>query len=59
MNLLPIPARDGGRIFTILIEMISGKKLPAKVEEWINAVGLFLLLGLSFVILIKDIIQLV
>ena len=59
MNLLPIPALDGGRIFTILIEMISGKKLPAKVEEWINAVGLFLLLGLSFVILIKDIIQLV
>ena len=59
MNLLPIPALDGGRIFTILIEMISGKKLPAKVEKWINAVGLFLLLGLSFVILIKDIIQLV
>ncbi len=59
MNLLPIPALDGGRIFTILIEMISGKKLPSKVEEWINAVGLFLLLGLSFIILIKDIIQLV
>ena len=58
MNLLPIPALDGGRIFTLLIEMISGKKLPAKVEEWINAVGLFLLLGLSFVVLIKDIFQL-
>ena len=59
MNLLPIPALDGGRIFTILIEMISGKKLPTKVEEWINAVGLSLLLGLSFLILIKDIIQLI
>ena len=58
MNLLPIPALDGGRIFTILIEMVSGKKLPAKVEEWINAVGLFLLLGLSFVVLVKDIFQL-
>ena len=59
MNLLPIPALDGGRIFTLLIEMISGKKLPAKVEEWINAVGLCLLLGLSFVVLIKDIFQLI
>ena len=58
MNLLPIPALDGGRIFTLLIEMISGKKLPAKVEEMINAIGLFLLLGLSFVVLIKDIFQL-
>ncbi len=59
MNLLPIPALDGGRIFTILIEMITGKKLPAKVEGMINAIGLSLLLGLSFIVLIKDIIQLV
>lgn len=59
MNLLPIPALDGGRILTILIEMITGKKLPAKVEEMINAIGLFLLLGLSFVVMIKDIFQLI
>ena len=59
MNLLPIPALDGGRIFTILIEMISGKKLPPKVEGMINAIGLSLLLGLSFVVLIKDIFQLI
>lgn len=59
MNLLPIPALDGGRIFTILIEMITGKKLPPKVEEMVNAIGLFLLLGLSFVVLIKDIFQLI
>jgi len=59
MNLLPIPALDGGRIFTLLIEMITRKKLPAKVEETINAVGLALLLGLSFIVLIKDIVQLI
>lgn len=59
MNLLPIPALDGGRILTILIEMITGKKLPAKVEGMINAIGLSLLLGLSFIVLIKDIIQLI
>ncbi len=59
MNLLPIPALDGGRLLTILIEMITRKKLPPKVEGWINGVGLVLLLGLSLIIMIKDIIQLI
>ena len=57
MNLLPLPALDGGRLLTIAIEMITRKKLPTKVEGIVNAVGLILLLGLSFVILIKDIVQ--
>ena len=57
MNLLPIPALDGGRLLTITIEMITRKRLPTKVEGIINAVGLILLLGLSVVILIKDVIQ--
>ena len=59
MNLLPIPALDGGRLITILIEMITRKKIPIKVEGIINAVGLVLLLGLSFVIMIKDVFQLI
>ena len=59
MNLLPIPALDGGRLLTLLIEMITRKKLPVKVEGTINAIGLLLLLGLSFVIMIKDIVQLI
>ncbi len=59
MNLLPIPALDGGRLITILIEMITRKRLPARVEGIINAVGLVLLLGLSFVIMIKDVVQLI
>ena len=58
MNLLPIPALDGGRMVMILIEMITRKKLPTNVEATINAVGLAVLLGLSFIILIKDIIAL-
>jgi len=55
MNLLPIPALDGGRLLVLLIEMISRRRLPAKLEGTINAVGLLLLLGLSFVILVKDV----
>jgi regulator of sigma E protease len=57
MNLLPLPALDGGRLLTLLVEMVTRKKLPTKVEGMINAIGLVLLLGLSFVILIKDIVQ--
>lgn len=59
MNLLPIPALDGGRLITIIIEMISGQKLPPKLENIINAVGLILLLTLSVVIMFKDVFQLI
>lgn len=59
MNLLPIPALDGGRLITLLVEMITKKKLPTKVEGIINAVGLMALLALSFVIMIKDVIQII
>lgn len=58
MNLLPIPALDGGRLITIIFEMITKKKVPAKVEGMINGIGLLLLLGLSVIIMIKDVIQL-
>jgi len=59
MNLLPIPALDGGRLVTILIEMITRKKLPRKVEGMINTVGLMALLLLSFVVMVKDVIKLI
>ena len=58
MNLLPIPALDGGRLITILFEMITRKRVPPKIEGIINAVGLSLLLLLSFFVMIKDIVQL-
>ena len=59
MNLLPIPALDGGRLLAILVEMISGKRLPAKVEGMINGIGLILLLMLSAIVLVKDVFQLI
>ena len=58
MNLLPLPALDGGRTVMILVEMITKKKLPSNVEATINAVGLALLLGLSMIVMIKDVIGL-
>ena len=59
MNLLPIPALDGGRMLTLLFEMISGKKIPTKIEGIINTVGLALLLLLTAVVMVKDVIQLI
>ena len=58
MNLLPIPALDGGRLVTLIIEMITRKRIPKKVEGMINGIGLVVLLGLSAVIMVKDIFQL-
>ena len=59
MNLLPIPALDGGRMLTLLFEMISGRKIPTKIEGIINTVGLALLLLLTAVVMVKDVIQLI
>ena len=59
MNLLPIPALDGGRLITTLGEIVTRKRIPKKVEGMINTVGLIALLLLSAVILVKDVIKLI
>ena len=59
MNMLPIPALDGGRVLglllTVAIEKITRKKLDAKYEGYIHGIGMVLLLALMGVILFKDI----
>ena len=44
MNLLPIPALDGGRLFIYLIEVIRGKKMDPEKEGIINFIGFVLLM---------------
>ena len=62
MNMLPIPALDGGRIFlllvTLIVEAATGKKLDPKYEAWIHAGGMALLLTLMAVIMFNDIFKL-
>jgi len=58
MNLLPIPALDGGRILFFLIEAITRKKLPQKVEGIIHMIGFALLMILMVVVFSNDIIKL-
>lgn len=55
INVLPIPALDGGRLFFILIELVTGKKVPQKYESVAHAVGLAFLLGLILLITFFDI----
>ena len=58
INLLPIPAVDGGRILFLIIEVIRGKKLNPKIEGYVNLVGFALLMLLMFVITVKDVLNL-
>ncbi len=58
-NLIPFPALDGGRILTLLIEMIIRKPLNRKIEGLINYVGLIILFALMIVITGKDVIHLI
>jgi regulator of sigma E protease len=59
MNLLPIPALDGGRVVALLItaaiEKVIGRKIDSKYEGYIHGAGMILLLGLMAVIMFKDI----
>ena len=59
MNLLPIPALDGGKIFFLLINQVSlllfGKKIPAKFENYIHVAGFILLMLLMAVVMFQDV----
>ena len=59
MNLLPIPALDGGRavclLITTVVEAITKKKINPKYEGYLHGAGMILLLGLMAVIMFKDI----
>jgi regulator of sigma E protease len=55
MNLLPIPALDGGRAAFVVLELIRGKKVSPRLEGALHKVGFMLLFGLLILITIKDI----
>lgn len=59
MNLLPLPALDGGRLLFILIEMIRRKPIPAKYEGLVHTIGFVILFGLIILITFNDILNLI
>jgi len=56
-NVLPIPGLDGGRLFFIIIEAVTRRKLNPKFESYANAIGMALLIGLIILVTFKDILQ--
>ncbi len=63
MNMLPIPALDGGRVFLLLItwmiESLTRKKLDPKYEGYIHATGMILLLALMAFVMFNDVLRIV
>lgn len=57
-NILPIPALDGGRLFFILIEAATGRRVPQKFESYIHTIGMALLLTFIAFITLQDIARL-
>lgn len=55
MNVLPIPALDGGRLFVMMVARILGKPLTEKVESLVYGIGFAVLIGLIVLITIVDV----
>lgn len=54
INILPLPALDGGQLVFLLIEGLLGKPLPNRLQEGVMQTGLVLLLGLGIILIIRD-----
>lgn len=57
VNLLPIPALDGGRLLFIIIEWVRGKPVPPEKEGLVHGIGFILLMLLMVALIVKDVWQ--
>ncbi|WP_312939765.1 site-2 protease family protein, partial [Oscillibacter sp.] len=62
MNLLPLPALDGGRVLFLTVDAIAmalfKKRIPEKYENAINYGGLVVLLGFMLIVTLHDVFRL-
>ncbi len=58
INILPLPALDGGQLLFLILEGVRGKPLPNRLQENVMQTGLFLLLGLGIFLIVRDTTQL-
>jgi membrane-associated protease RseP (regulator of RpoE activity) len=54
INILPLPALDGGQLAFLLVEGLRGKPIPNQVQDGIMQTGLVLLLGLGVFLIVRD-----
>ncbi len=59
INILPLPALDGGQLAFLLLEAVRGKPLPNNVQENIMQTGLFLIMGLGIFLIVRDTVNIV
>ncbi len=55
MNLLPLPALDGGRLVFLFIEAIRGKRVPPEKEGYVHFAGIVLLMALMVFVMFNDV----
>jgi len=58
INILPLPALDGGQLAFLTVEGLTGKPLPSKLQDGIMQTGLVLLLSLGVFIIVRDTVNL-
>lgn len=58
VNILPIPALDGGRILFVFIEKLKGKAVSMHIESWFHIIGFWFLIGLTILITLRDVARL-
>ncbi|MBF2066126.1 MAG: RIP metalloprotease RseP [Calothrix sp. C42_A2020_038] len=54
INILPLPALDGGQLAFLFIEGVRGKPLPTRIQDGVMRTGLVLLLGLGIFLIVKE-----
>lgn len=55
INILPLPALDGGRVLFVIIEKLIGKRVPGNIESYAHTAGFLILIGLMIAITFQDI----
>jgi membrane-associated protease RseP (regulator of RpoE activity) len=54
INILPLPALDGGQLLFLMFEALLGKPLPQKLQDGVMQTGLVMMLGLGVFLIIRD-----
>jgi RIP metalloprotease RseP len=54
INILPLPALDGGQLLFLMFEALLGKPLPQKLQDGVMQTGLVAMLGLGVFLIIRD-----
>ena len=58
INILPLPALDGGHLVIIIVEAVIKREIPLKIKLGLQQIGMLILLGLMVYVIINDILKL-